>query len=446
MKPRNPLQRRIVELSATLPPLTGKQRRWAIDHCFSRKAFLSKGKAWCSCCGTPFDASGISPLGAILTSETVVCPSCGKTLKVESSRRLKHSEKWYYTILTTCHGFQVCRNFTVSKDIRRGEKPWYDITEVVQNWITEDGREEVIARPINAIAGYYDNWAHSKPMELRDSKRPDMYRPDKYRIGGAWIYPVRKVLPLARRNGYTGLNRTGLPESDHIRLLLADREAEWLEKTGQYELLRWKHNHGLGEFRMPCAHAIRIANRNRYHIRDASLWIDYLELLDYFHLDTHNPRYVCPKNLRAEHDRLSRLRERKEAKEEAERKLRQAAQWEADYRALKGAYLGICFGNDAIRITVLQSVAEFAEEGRAMHHCVYSANYFKKPEALILSAKSPDGKRLATIELNLRTFKVVQCRGVCNKQPEYYDEIIKNVTDNMWRIRETAETLRRTAI
>lgn len=438
MRPRNQRQREIVALSATLPPVTAKQRRWAFDHCFSRKAFLCKSRAWCSVCGAPFDAPGVSPLGATLIGETVVCRHCGNKLKVESSRRLKHSEKWYYTILTTCRGYQVCRNFTVSKYISRGEKPFYDITEVVQNWIAEDGHEEVIARPVNTIAGYYDCWAHSKPMELRDSKRPDMYRPDKYRIGGAWIYPLRKVLPLARRNGYTGLNRTGLPESEHIRLLLTDREAEWLEKTGQYELLRWKYNRGLGEFRMPYAHAIRIAHRNRYRIRDASMWMDYLEILDYFRLDTHNARYVCPKNLKAEHDRLYRLRERAEAKKEAERKRKEAAKWEADYRARKGAFLGICFGNDAIRITVLQSVAEFAEEGKAMHHCVYSGSYFKKPDVLILSAKSTDGKRLATIELNLKTLQVVQCRAACNKKPEQHDEIINLINKNIHLIKHAS--------
>lgn len=431
MRPRNDRQREVVALSATLPPVSESQKRWAFEHCFARKAFLCKRKAWCSVCGGDIDASAISPLGVLLFGETVVCPHCGTKLKVENSRKQKHEEKWYYTIITTCHGYQVCRNFSVQKFIRRGEKPYNDIDEVVQNWIAEDGHEEVIARPINAIAGYYDNWATNKPMALRDAKRHDPYRPDKYRISGAWVYPGRRVLPLAKRNGYTGRNQSGIPESEHVRLLLTDREAEMLEKNGQFAILSWKYSRGYREFCLPYAHAIRIANRNKYRVKDASMWFDYLDLLDYFHLDTHNAHYVCPSNLKAAHDRLYKRKARIEAQKEAEEKRKQAAKWEDDYKAQKGAYLGICFGNEDITITVLQSVAEFAEEGKAMHHCVYGANYFNKKDVLILSAKTADGKRLATIEFSLRSFKVVQCRGKCNAIPEQYDTIMQLINDNI---------------
>lgn len=439
MKPKNDRQREVVALSATLPPITEKQKQWAFEHCFSRKAFLCKGKAWCSVCGGAFDASTISPLYVDLLGETIVCPHCGKKLKVENSRKQKIDEKWYYTVVTTHHGYQVCRNYSVAKFLRRGERPYFDIDEVVQNWLTEDGHEEVIARPINAISGYYDSWAAHKPMELRDGKRPKYtYNPDKYRISGAWVYPHRRVLPLAKRNGYTGRNQSGIPESEHVRLLLTDQEAEMLEKNSQFAILSWKYNRGYGEFKLPHPHAIRIANRNKYRVKDASMWFDYLDLLDYFHLDTHNAHYVCPRNLKAEHDRLHKRKERIEAEKEAEEKRKQAAKWEADYKAQKGAYLGICFGNEAITITVLQSVSEFAEEGKAMHHCVYGANYFNKKDVLILSAKTTDGQRLATIELSLRNFKVVQCRGACNKIPDHYDTIMQLVKDHINLFREAS--------
>lgn len=438
MRPKNDRQREVVALSATLPPITEAQKRWAFEHCFAKKAFLCKRKAWCSCCGGIIDAHTVSPLIVTVCGEAIVCPHCGRRLKVENSRKLKHKEKWYYTILTTCHGYQVCRNYSVSRSIRRGEKPYNDIDEVVQNWITEDGHEEVIARPINALSGYYDSWATNKPMELRDAKRHDPYRPDKYHISGSWIYPSRRVLPLAKRNGYTGRNQTGIPEGEHVRLLLTDREAEMLEKNSQFSLLAWKYNRGYREFCLPYAHAIRVANRNKYLIKDASMWMDYIDLLAYFGYDTHNAHYVCPRNLKAEHDRLHKRKERIEAEKEEEEKRKQTAKWEADYKAKKGAYLGICFGNEDIVITVLQSVAEFAEEGKAMHHCVYSANYFRKPQTLILSAKTTDGKRLATIELSLRSYNVVQCRGVCNRQPDQYDTIMKLISDNINLFRKVA--------
>lgn len=429
MKPKNNRQREVVALSAALPPISEIQKQWAFEHCFSKKAFLCKGQMWCSVCGNIIDAAAISPLGAVLCGENIVCPHCGKKLKVEPSRRQKFEEKYYYTILTTCHGYQVCRNFKVSRFIRCGEKAYNGITEVVQNWITEDGHEEVIARPINCIHYCYD-WATNKPMDLRNANCYGLID-NNYCISGAWIYPKRRVLPLAKRNGYTGRNQSGIPESEHIRLLMTDREAEMLEKNSQFSLLALKYRRGYGEFTLPYQHAIRIANRNKYRIKDASMWMDYIRLLGYFNFDTHNAYYVCPSNLKASHDRLHKRKERIEAEKAAKERQKQALKYEADYQAQKGAYLGICIGNEDISITVLQSVAEFAEEGQAMHHCVFSNKYFRDPKTLILSARTREGHRLATIEFSLRSFQVVQCRGVCNKKPEQYDTILKLINDHV---------------
>lgn len=431
MKPRNAIQREVAALSALIPPITEAQKRWAVEHVGTGEAYLCKGEAWCTACGGTFDAPTVSPLGAELCGEAVVCPHCGRRLKLKNSQSKKVLDKCYYTIVTTFHGWQVCRNFSVERYTRKGEEAWVDVDEVVQNWIAEDGHEEVIARPINTYHGCLDSWDTSKPMALRDCKRKDMLRPDKYYIGGAWIYPHRRVLPTAKRNGYTGRNNTGIAESEHIRLLLTDREAEVLEKNGQYALLEWKRARGYREFCLPYSHSIRVANRNKYRVKDPSMWMDYLYLLEYFHLDTHNARYVCPSDLKAAHDRLHLRKQRVEERKAAERRRMEAAKYEATYRAQKGAYLGICFGNEEIRISVLRSVAEFAEEGAAMHHCVFSACYYKRPDALILSAKSAEGQRIATVELSLRTLKIVQCRGKCNAKPEHYDEIIQLINTNI---------------
>ena len=54
---------------------------------------------------------------------------------------------------------------------------------------------------------------------------------------------------------------------------------------------------------------------------------------------------------------------------------------------------------------------------------------------LILSA-TIDGVRIETIEVSLKTFKVVQSRGVCNQNTEYHDRIINLVDSNMNLIRK----------
>ena len=432
MKPKTAYQRRIAELSAKLPEITQSQREWAYEHCFSKDSYRTQNKVWCLCCGEVFDSTAND-------GSEVICTHCGRTLKPECSRNRTFSESWYYTIITTIEGFQVCRHFIVEKWMRRDRaelrKPYYTIHEAVQNWIDENGKETIIARPCKGLFGIYDAWDFAKPMEVRLRPKTDSYRPDKYDIEAKYIYPRRSVLSKIKRNGYAGLFH-GISASELFKILLTDREAEILAKNGQYDLLRYKHRRGYKE--MPFSHAIRIANRNKYVIKDASMWRDYMELLEYFNLDTHNARYVCPRNLKAEHDRLLAKKERIEAKKELERKIQEARQWEAQYQETKGKFFGICFGNKNIVITVIQSVAEMAEEGQAMHHCVFQMGYYKKPNSLILSAKDKEGNRIETIEIDLKTFNVVQSRGVCNKNTEQHDEILKLVRKNIDKIKQAA--------
>lgn len=76
------------------------------------------------------------------------------------------------------------------------------------------------------------------------------------------------------------------------------------------------------------------------------------------------------------------------------------------------------------------------------HMLVYDAWDFSKPmeipNSLILSAKDKNGKRIETIEIDLKTFKVVQSRGVCNKNTDKHDEIVKLVRDNINLIKQAA--------
>ena len=80
-------------------------------------------------------------------------------------------------------------------------------------------------------------------------------------------------------------------------------------------------------------------------------------------------------------------------------------------------------------------VQEHLEEGTAMHHCVFSNEYYLKENSLILSA-TIEGRRIETIEVNLDTLKVVQSRGVCNKNTEYHDQIVSLVNANRKLIRQ----------
>lgn len=81
---------------------------------------------------------------------------------------------------------------------------------------------------------------------------------------------------------------------------------------------------------------------------------------------------------------------------------------------------------------------DIAEEGKAMHHCVYSAGYYKRDDCLILSARDSEGNRLETIEVSLKTFQVVQSRGKCNQMTPQHNEILALLNRNMDMIRKAA--------
>lgn len=86
----------------------------------------------------------------------------------------------------------------------------------------------------------------------------------------------------------------------------------------------------------------------------------------------------------------------------------------------------------------LMSVAEFKEEGRVLKHCVYSSEYYKKEDSLIMSVRdAKSDERVETIEINLREFKLEQARGLENRPSHRHDQIIDAVNKKLMpRIKE----------
>lgn len=435
MRARNEFERKVESLAAKLPSLSEKQIAWAKERCFFQKGFLCKGKVWCNVCGRTFSHTA-SPLGTQLTKERVVCPHCGHSLSLESSTRKKDVQILYFTVFTTCGGCQVIRHFCADRTIYRAatnlqgrSEPYYSIGEAVQIWISPEGKDAILARPCKPLMMVYDAWNFSKPMTF--FRRKEGYYSQKYDVNSLFVCPGGSILPVIRRNGFTR-RCTAVSPSSLMKTLLTDNEAEMLAKTKQYDLLALKVSRG----HLPCIHAVNIANRNGYIVKDASMWVDYISLLDYFGLDTHNAHYVCPKNLKVEHDKLLKRKNRRVAAEKAERERQEAAQWEERYSVEKAKYFGICFGDKHLRVTAVRSVAEMADEGKYMHHCVFACGYYKRPDSLILSAKDMDGNRIETVEVNLSTFTIVQSRGVNNSSTPYHQEIIDLINRNMNQIKQ----------
>lgn len=434
MKPRTKQEKQVAAIAAKISPISDKQRSWAFKHCFEPTAFHSKHHAWCSQCGGSFECDSEMILN--IANEKILCPHCGEELATCNSRRQKHSEEAYFTVMEVHDDYEVCRHYVASKYAAKGKCAWYHITEVVQNWINAQGKEIIIARKSK---GPYRGWDYSSAMEIRGSRQsgyPYIYQTN-YTIHSDCIYPWRGILPILRRNGYTA-SFSGLPQSRLVKMLISDRQAEVLIKNKQFELLTWRGITAYEERTAKFWHAIRVANRQRYIVKDASMWLDYLDNLSYLGLDTHNAKYVCPKKLEKEHDALMRRRRKLEAAKKLEEQRKAALEQQGEYEKTKGRFFAIRFGDDTIEISVITSLEEMREEGREMRHCVFDNAYYKKKDSLILSAKERTGQRLETVEVSLRTFTVLQSRAKCNEVSPQHEHIITLVERNMAKIRQAA--------
>ena len=178
---------------------------------------------------------------------------------------------------------------------------------------------------------------------------------------------------------------------------------------------------------------MKICIRNGYTIPDGSLWCDTIDLLRHFGKDIRQPKYVCPTDLKALHDKLAAKRQEQLQRERTAEEREQAIKDEKKFLKEKGMFFGLVFADELISVKVIESVEEMILEGKAMHHCV--GTYYKRADSLILSA-TIDGKRIETIEVSLKTLQVVQSRGACNANTEYHDRIINLVNSNINLIRQ----------
>lgn len=399
MKAKTRIQKEIADLSKRLPELTEKQTAYAYEHCFKHYAHRTKGGVvTCTECGHRWN--GEHRLAESICGCT--CPNCGKELEVLDTRKRVFKDNEYYSLITTCKGYQVIRFFMARATRKVGQAADYSLTEVVQRWIAPDGRSETIARLRAMHTMYYDLWTEWSDMELRANKNLRAYSIVPYKT-----YPTKKLIPELKRNGFKGKFHKIQPYY-LFTAILSDSRKETLLKAGQIDMLRHsiRSNMNLQEY----WNSIKICIRNGYTITDASLWCDYIKLLRHFEKDINNAKYVCPNNLKMEHDRWRLRRDMEIIRKRREEQRQEAIEDERKFRELKGRFFGIAFTDGKIQVRTLESVTEYIEEGLAMHHCVFSNGYYLKENTLILSA-TIDGKRIETIEISLDTLEVVQSRG-----------------------------------
>lgn len=432
---RKSLGKLVIEMSKHLRPLTKKEKDYARSIFPASGYYKKDGEVWCHCCGHVE-----RQLPETLDIDLEVGYQCGclQHLVLEHQpRRENLTEAKYYSVVHTYNKWQVIRTFDVHRINRKYYPTEYTINEVYQNWISPDGDEVIISkrytRGVNFFSWYYET---EYVVRQHNASCSGYYAfEDVFDVRDNYFYPQYNITKKLHKYGWCkALEKLPcVSVVDCMRTLLISRHAETVVKQGQYDVFLYMVREKLQELQyMP---SLNICHRNRYAISDASIYFDMLSFLERTGKDIRNPKYICPEDLYNAHNAAqaaySKIRKKVEAEENRKRALSENAEYVKD----KGRFFRVIITDGELSIQVIQSVAEFLEEGESMHHCVFANEYYKKKDSLILSAKV-DGKRKETIEVNLKTFSIVKSRSAFNKSSEYHARIIELMNKNMNLIRQ----------
>ncbi len=419
MKPRNKKQERILAMSGQLRPLSNAQMQWALNYTINHFAYrLKNGKAVCLKCGHEWNAN----------EGVCRCPHCGISLEVKTTKERVRKDKSYFNILTAKGGYQVIRMFLMSVELRKGIVAEPSFQEIGQYWLDENGNATVVGLR-RTIGWYVDSFDYCSNLELRRDNDAFQF------IADQWVYPRIKVTDTIKRNGFDG-HTYDINPLTLFKELLTNPKAETLMKSGDVEMLRYLCHSPFNADEIDFYwKSIKVAKRAGFEFEDAQMWMDYIKMLERMGKDLHAPVLVAPQDLKTAHDLYSAKVERQRIKQQREEDRKKAEADEAKFEELKGRYIGLVMTDGEIVVHTLNSVAEYYDEGSRQHICVASARYYLKENSLVLTA-TIKGQTIATIEISLSDYSIIQCRAFANKVCKYQDRIAKIIKDNTRMIAE----------
>lgn len=417
MKPRNKKQQHIVELSGRLRPLTTAQKQWALNSTINHYGYrLKSGMCTCMKCGHEWLET---------RNGMCLCPECGTQIEIKDTKDRVIRDKSYFNVITTMEGYQVIRMFLMIVEMRKGMKAKPAYLEIGSYWIDPKGGKTVVG--LQRTLGYYiDSFAFGSPLEIRCDN--DAFN----HIADQWVYPRIKVTDIIKRNGFKGSCHHIHPVT-LFQQLLSNPKAETLMKSNDIELLRYLcHN---SEEVDKYWNTIKIAKRNGYKVTDTKTWFDYIKMLERMGRDLYSPSLIAPKDLKHAHDEYVEKVNRQRRKEQREKERQQAIEDKAKFEELKSRYFGMKMTDGEIEIHSIDSVDDYYEIGERNHICCGSAKYFLKESTLTLTAYIGN-KQIATIEISLDDFHIIQCRAFANGICEYTKQIADIIKSNKKMIAE----------
>lgn len=425
MKPKTKLQVEIAYLASQLLPISRDKLNWAFKECLEHRGYVTKTRVLCLDCGETF-----SPL--LVSRKRAVCPHCETKISVKESKCTTDKQTNYFAIAQVFGDYQVIRNFKLHVIYKKGLERDIYWSEVIQYWISDDLKMTMFGRLHNLSQGY-DSWNGS--MEIR-VKGHSWYNQNKYEVYPDKLHPESRFKPQYEKVGINAKIQ-GLTSFNAIKFIPKNPKLETLIKAKQYALLSKGESHQISTY----WNTLKICLRNKYIVKDVSVYFDYLELLKFFKKDVLNSKFVCPKNLMKAHDfylqkkkailKIEEVEREKTKIIERQMKLENAVQ---EYGIRNAKFFDLEFSKGNISIAILRTIDEFKQEGEELEHCVFANEYYLKQNSLIFSAKV-NGKRVETVEVELKSFKISQSRGLKNKATEYNEEIVTLMKRSLSKIK-----------
>ena len=426
MRPRTLREKHIVELNGRLRPLTTPQMNWALNSTINHYGYrLKSGMCTCMKCGHEWFET---------RKGMCLCPECGTHIEIKDTKERVIREKSYFNVITTIEDYQVVRMFLMIVEMRKGMKVKPAYLEIGQYFIDPKGNKTVVG--LQRTLGYYiDSFAFGSPLEIRCDNEAFQ------RISDEWVYPHIKVSDTIKRNGFKGSCHHIHPVT-LFQELLTNPKAETLMKANDIELLRYlcarpAYKSDIDKY----WNTIKIAKRNGYDFKDVRMWFDYIKMLERMGKDLNSPSLIAPQDLKTAHDEYVEKVNRQRVKEQKEANRKKAEADQVKFEELKGRYIGLSMTDGTIRLHTLDSVAEYYDEGTRQHICVGSSGYYLKEDTLVFTA-TMGGRTIATVEISLKDFSIIQCRAFANGVCEYAEQIAGIINANKKMIAERTESRR----
>lgn len=215
--------------------------------------------------------------------------------------------------------------------------------------------------------------------------------------------------------------------------LLSNPKAETLIKSNEIELLRYLCHHPEDVDRY--WNSIKIAKRNGYKFKDVGMWFDYIKMLERMGRDINSPSLIAPQDLKTAHDIYVAKVNRQRIKEQREKERLPAIEDKAKFEELKSRYFGMALTDGEIEIHSIDTIDDYYKIGESQSICCGTAKYFLKENTLTLTAYIGI-KQIATIEISLDDYHIIQCRAFASGICEYTEQIAGIINANKKMIAE----------